>query len=301
MAAATQSSFAANGTWQDIAATLTAAANADVLLQNIGQQPVKVCFGGATAPVSDLAGVTVYRQGTIVGNAANVWVRSPGGTALAVTVGYSGGVSGNVASLGNVPAGASDSGNPVKIGGVYNATQPTLTDGQRGNLQLSSRGEVITSIGSSGNVASVVTGVGTDAGGSVNGVNVYARPGVFNGATWDRAKKPSSTTRLLSAAATTNATSVKTSMADLFRVRGHNASASARYLKLYNKASAPTVGTDTPVATYCLPPSSPFEIAFDTPLYFSTGLGFALTGAAVDSDTTAIAAGDILCLNIHYA
>jgi hypothetical protein len=301
MAAATQSSFAANGTWQDIAATLPAAANADVLLQNIGQQPVKVCFGGASAPATDLAGVTVYRQGTIVGNAANVWVRSPGGTSLAVTVGHSGGVSGNVASLGNVAAGAADTGNPVKVGGVYNVTQPTLSDGQRGNVQLTARGEVLTAIGYVGSIASIVTGIGVDASGSVNGLNTYARPMVFNGTTWDRAKKPGSTNRLLSAAATTNATSVKTSAADLFRARGYNASASARYLKLYNKASAPTVGTDTPVATYYLPPSSTFEIAFDTPLYFGTGLAFALTGAAVDSDTTAIAAGDILCLNIHYA
>lgn len=301
MAAATQSSFAANGTWQDIAATLAAAANADVLLQNIGQQPVKVCFGGATAPASDLAGVTVYRQGTIVGNAANVWVRSPGGTSLAVTVGHSGGVSGNVASLGNVAAGSPDSGNPVKVGGRYNATAPNLVDGQRGDAQLDSNGNLRVTIQQWTNVASVVLGIGADASGSVGGLQVYSRPSVFNGATWDRAKKPTSTTRLLSSAATTNATSVKTSAADMFRVRGHNASTSARYLKLYNKAGAPTVGTDTPVATYYLPPSSPFEIAFDTPLYFGTGLGFALTGAAVDSDTTAIAAGDILCLNIHYA
>lgn len=301
MAAATQSSFAANGTWQDIAATLSAAANADVLLQNIGQQPVKVCFGGATAPASDLAGVTIDRQGTIVGNAANVWVRSPGGTTLAVTVGHSGGVSGNVASLGNVAAGSADSGNPVKIGGVYNAVLPTLATGQRGDVQMSSRGEQLVSLSSNGTSASIAGASSDGLTASTTGVGCRSLGYLYNGSTWDRQKKAVSTTRLLSAAATTNATSVKTSMGDLFRVRGHNASASARYLKLYNKATAPTVGTDTPVATYYLPPSSPFDIAFDTPLYFSTGLGFALTGAAVDSDTTAIAAGDILCLNIHYA
>jgi hypothetical protein len=88
-------------------------------------------------------------------------------------------------------------------------------------------------------------------------------------------------------------------MADLFRVRGYNASTSAHYLKLYNKASAPT-GTDTPVATYYLPPSSPFEIAFDTPLFPAPAWSFALTGVAVDSDT-GDRGGDILCLNIHYA
>lgn len=47
--------------------------------------------------------------------------------------------------VGNVAAGASDSGNPVKIGGVYNSTLPTLTNGQRGDVQLSSKGTVIVS------------------------------------------------------------------------------------------------------------------------------------------------------------
>jgi hypothetical protein len=39
---------------------------------------------------------------------------------------------------------------------------------------------VLTAIGSLGNMASVVTGTGADASGGVNGLNVYARPGVFN-------------------------------------------------------------------------------------------------------------------------
>jgi hypothetical protein len=64
-----------------------------VLLQNIGQQPVVVCWR-RDCP-GQRSGRRDYRQGTIVGNAANVWVRSPGGTSLAVTVGHSGGVSGN--------------------------------------------------------------------------------------------------------------------------------------------------------------------------------------------------------------
>jgi hypothetical protein len=37
---------------------------------------------------------------------------------------------------GNVAAGATDSGNPVKTGGVYNASAPTLTNGQRGDTQM---------------------------------------------------------------------------------------------------------------------------------------------------------------------
>lgn len=65
-------------------------------------------------------------------------------------------------SWGNVGAGAADAGNPVKIGGKYNATPPTLSDGQRGDLQLDATGNVRIAVypagatalqSSSGNVA----------------------------------------------------------------------------------------------------------------------------------------------------
>ncbi len=41
---------------------------------------------------------------------------------------------------GNVAAGATDSGNPVKIGGIYNTSAPTLTNAQRGNIELDVNG-----------------------------------------------------------------------------------------------------------------------------------------------------------------
>lgn len=47
--------------------------------------------------------------------------------------------SGGSAVQGNVASGATDSGNPVKVGGVYKATPPTLTDGQRGDLEVDTR------------------------------------------------------------------------------------------------------------------------------------------------------------------
>lgn len=43
---------------------------------------------------------------------------------------------------GGIASGATDSGNPVKIGGKYNSTPITLTDGQRGDLQLDASGFV---------------------------------------------------------------------------------------------------------------------------------------------------------------
>lgn len=49
----------------------------------------------------------------------------------------------NLRVQGNIGSAVTDSGNPVKIGGKYNATLPTFTDGQRGDIQLTQRGEVI--------------------------------------------------------------------------------------------------------------------------------------------------------------
>lgn len=43
---------------------------------------------------------------------------------------------------GNVASGAADSGNPVKVGAVYNSTLPTLTNGQRADLQIGTRGSL---------------------------------------------------------------------------------------------------------------------------------------------------------------
>lgn len=45
-----------------------------------------------------------------------------------------------VTATGNIAAGVSDSGSPVKTGGIYSTTLPTLTNGQRGNTQIEVNG-----------------------------------------------------------------------------------------------------------------------------------------------------------------
>ncbi len=109
-----------------------------------------------------------------------------------------------------------------------------------------------------------------------------------------------STSRIVSAAADTNATSAKASAGRLYFAFGYNAAAAVRYLKFYNKASAPTVGTDTPVLTLALPPSSAF--AFDWPLGFSfaTGIAYGMVTAAADNSTAALTAADVVGLNVGY-
>jgi hypothetical protein len=57
----------------------------------------------------------------------------------------------------------------------------------------------------------------------------------------------------INAAASTNATSLKASAGQAYSIDVFNVAAYPVYLKLYNKASAPTVGTDTPIATIPVP------------------------------------------------
>lgn len=106
------------------------------------------------------------------------------------------------------------------------------------------------------------------------------------------------TARLLSAAASVNATLVSSTGVIVGRVTGYNARASAVYLKLYDKASAPAE-TDTPRKTLYLPASSAF--ALDMEDVFGNGLGYRLTTAGADNSTAALTAADILALNIDYA
>mgnify|MGYP001768401173 FL=1 len=105
--------------------------------------------------------------------------------------------------------------------------------------------------------------------------------------------------RLVSAAATVNPTVVKASGGRVYKITGENAAAAVKYIKLYNKATAPAA-TDTPVATFAVAASAPFSIEFDAGLYFSAGIGYRLTGANADDDATALTAADILALNVFY-
>ncbi|TGP65458.1 hypothetical protein EN868_03145 [Mesorhizobium sp. M2D.F.Ca.ET.225.01.1.1] len=213
-----------------------------------------------------------------------------------------------VTAAGNVASGAADSGNPVKIGGVYNSTLPTLTTGQRGDAQLDVNSNVRAlsvmagGAGSDGIANSSLLFPFERASNSVTARLPAAAGFYFNGSTWDRQRIPSSSSRIVSSANTTNATVAKASAGWLSSIVGLNTTGSAIYLKLYNKATSPTVGTDTPVLTIPIPASGFFSISLNTaPYYFSTGISYALTGAAADADTTAVAAGAITGLNLLYS
>lgn len=111
-----------------------------------------------------------------------------------------------------------------------------------------------------------------------------------------------SISRVISAAST-NATSAKGSAGMVYTIIAHNINAAVRYLKLYNKASAPTVGTDTPVLTLPIPANTAGAgFVLDTGgmgISFATGIALAITTGVADADTAAVAANEIV-VNVLY-
>lgn len=98
----------------------------------------------------------------------------------------------------------------------------------------------------------------------------------------------------LTSAATTNSTLIKPGKTTFVGGVYSNASASPIYLKLYDKATAPTVGTDIPRMTISIPANNSKVIDLMDGVVFDKGLGLALTGAAGDADTTAIGANELI-------
>ena len=109
---------------------------------------------------------------------------------------------------------------------------------------------------------------------------------------------PSETHRLISAAST-NAGSVRSTLGFLTGYYVANLSSSPRYVKLYDTASSPTVGTDTPKVVIALPPNSAANVGLDSPVHFSQGIGRAIVTGIADSDATAVGANEVVVNLFH--
>lgn len=98
----------------------------------------------------------------------------------------------------------------------------------------------------------------------------------------------------IQSAATTNATLVVARAGVISQIALGNHDATHAFVKLYNKASAPTVGTDTPLTTLLIPAKGMLIIPFRFGLDFSVGIGFGLSVNPAIADTTAVAANQIV-------
>lgn len=103
----------------------------------------------------------------------------------------------------------------------------------------------------------------------------------------------------VNSAASTNGALILTGTSNVSSFYATNEGASAAYVKLYNKATAPTVGTDVPEMIITVPAAVSGVPGVANPnigfhgFRFALGLGIAITRNAVHTDTTAIGAGEV--------
>jgi hypothetical protein len=104
---------------------------------------------------------------------------------------------------------------------------------------------------------------------------------------------------ILNSAASTNGALILTGTSGLHAFYATNTGTTPAFVKLYNKATAPTVGTDAPAmiipvpaAVAGVPGVATLPIGHNG-FRFALGLGIAITGNVADNDTTPIGAGQV--------
>lgn len=259
--------------------------------------------GGATAvALGTLAVVagTGKPQAIDLFSSTSVQLKDAGGGAVA---GTSAAPSAAILSAqGNVASAVTDTGNPVKVGGIANSTRPTFTAGQRANFQTTLNGEVIVAIGG-GSATTVIAGNTVNGDGVSSGtrsLSVQSFGYLFNNVGWDRNIKPRTSYKVPASLATNNAANIKASAGNVHSFSCFNTGAVVIWLKFFDTAVAPNPAA---LAQYDLFPLAVGFNRFDfsTPNYFPTGIGVAMVANAADLDNTAIAAGAIAGLNVRFS
>jgi hypothetical protein len=92
---------------------------------------------------------------------------------------------------------------------------------------------------------------------------------------------------------------IKASQGRLYGYHLINSAATPRYVKLYNKATAPTQA-DTPVVTIALAATSSTTFVPPAGVGFFAGISARASNALADNDTTAPTAGDVVA-NFFFA
>lgn len=101
-----------------------------------------------------------------------------------------------------------------------------------------------------------------------------------------------------------NPTVIKANTGRLLGLSVLNLSANHHYIKFYDKSSAPSVGTDTPVLTifawnYNSPDMQVFAKLPPEGILFKRGIAYAITGGLADTDTTTINENEVI-VNAQY-
>lgn len=206
---------------------------------------------------------------------------------------------GNQQVQGNVATGATDSGNPLKIGGVFNTVPPTLTNAQRGDAQLDNRGSLWVQFGNSSQSAGIQAQNTDGLSSAVNGLISSANAHLYNGTTWDRSRSggvtgmvgvnPQATpsggatfTHIVAGQATTT---IKSGSGTLYAIILNGAGTATNVTTIFDSTTGTGTVIGIPTTTGTLVPNT---INYGTVgVAFSTGLTI-LTATANGPDMTVI-------------
>jgi len=181
---------------------------------------------------------------------------------------------------GGVAAGAADTKNPIKVGGKYNATAPTLDDGDRGDVNLD--------VNSNMQVNQRTLQAGEDLSNNVM-------------ATTNRKLASSTYAPLLFTNFGANATlNVKASAGNVFAVSAYNTNAAARFIQIHNTATVPA-GAAVPLISHLVPAGTEVILGEDffsqAGLNFTTGIAFAMSTTLATYTAATAAEGFV---EVHY-
>ncbi len=222
----------------------------------------------------------------ILGNSSGTTIYGTAGTANAAVLSVQGIASGTAlgvsAASGAFASGSIASGAMVDLGLIADTASSA---GGTGTLSAKLR-LITTQLDTlNTNVTSAIP-AGTNLIGSVRSV-----AGATGGGTISSAIAP----------ATPAGVNLKASAGTVFKVFATTIQATPVYVKLYNASSAPTCGSGTPVASFMVPVASTAANGAGTNIdlgdigaAFGTGIGYCVTGALADNDTTAITTANTL-------
>lgn len=239
------------------------------------KQPALGTAGTASTDVISVQGITSMTPLKVDGSGVTQPVS--GTVSVSGTTTISGTVTANIGTSGSL------------------ALDATLTGGTQ-------KSKLVDSAGS--NVATVSAGgaLKVDASATTQPVSIATAPAlVASTATignvgLDASQGVAATPYTYVSAGSTNATLVKNAAGKVFSLFAGNTSSSPRWLKIFDKGSAPTVGSDTPVLNYLIPGNTSgagFSKGLPQGVNFANGISFAITGGAALLDATAILATEV--------
>lgn len=91
---------------------------------------------------------------------------------------------------------------------------------------------------------------------------------------------------------------VKNGAANLYAIHIYNNSGQVRYIKLFDKGTAPALATDTPAITLAVAGSgtiNSLNIVVPFGINFNNGIGVGASAGAADGNTGTVNANDVIC------